>query len=176
MPATVSPLNRVVVDGKFFRAGAMKFHAKGVTYGPFAPNAQNEMFASPEQTARDFQQIQELGANLLRVYYAPPIWLLDLAAQYQLRVFIDIPWPKHLCFLDSQRSRDEARQTVQMAVAASKGHPAVFGYSVVNETSAEIVRGRGVRAFERFFESLFDEAQPIHPAGPLCSPSFPPPE
>jgi len=169
-------LNRPVVGGKFFRAGARKFHVKGITYGPFAPNAQNEMFASPEQTARDFQQIQELGANLLRVYYAPPIWLLDLAARYQLRVLIDIPWAKHLCFLDSQRSRDEARQTVRRAVSASRAHPAVFGYSVVNEISAEIVRWSGVAAVERFIESLVDEAKAIDPECLCTFTSFPPTE
>ena len=63
---------RVGVDGKFFRLGAEKFYVKGVTYGPFAPNAEQEMFASRAQTARDFAQIRELGANLVRVYYVPP--------------------------------------------------------------------------------------------------------
>ena len=60
---------------------ARKFHVKGITYGPFAPNAQGEAFASPEQTARDLQQISELGAIVLRVYHVPPRWFLDLAAE-----------------------------------------------------------------------------------------------
>ena len=72
--------DRVSVDGKFFRLGARKFHVKGITYGPFAPNAEGEMFAPPEQTARDLQQIADLGANVLRVYHVPPRWFLDLAA------------------------------------------------------------------------------------------------
>ena len=33
---------RVTVDGKFFRLGGRKFYPKGVTYGPFAPNASGE--------------------------------------------------------------------------------------------------------------------------------------
>ena len=53
--------------------------------------------------ARDFAQIRELGANLLRVYHVPAKWFLDLAAEHKLKVLVDIPWNKHLCFLDSAR-------------------------------------------------------------------------
>ena len=80
MQAAESVSNRVTVDGKFFRLGDGKFFPKGVSYGPFAPNADFEPFASPEQTARDFVQIRELNANVIRVYYVPPRWLLNLAA------------------------------------------------------------------------------------------------
>src|SRR2546423_683713 len=153
--------SRVSIDGKFFRVGDKKFHVKGLTYGPFAPNDRGETFASPEQTARDFQQIVGLGANLLRVYYVPPRWFLDLASEHGLKVLIDIPWAKHLCFLDSKKSQEQARQTVQAAVGACKGHPAVFAFSVVNEISAEIVRWSGVAKVERFINSLIDEAKSI---------------
>src|SRR5262245_47755537 len=74
--------HRVKVDGKFFRLSSHKFYVKGITYGPFAPNGNGEFFASPEQTGRDFKLIAELGANVIRVYYVPPKWLLDLAAQH----------------------------------------------------------------------------------------------
>ena len=57
--ATHAVTERVRVDGKFFRAGESKFYVKGVTYGPFAPNANGESFASIEQTVRDFRQITE---------------------------------------------------------------------------------------------------------------------
>src|SRR5580765_7538913 len=112
-PPATSP--RVVVDGKFFRVGGEKFYVKGITYGPFAPNARGEMFPEPDQARRDFAQIHELGANVLRVYYVPPVWLLDLAAKHELKVFVDIPWPKHLCFLDSEAAQAAARRTVREA-------------------------------------------------------------
>src|SRR5688572_30425024 len=144
--------SRVTVDGKFFRLGGRKFYLKGLTYGPFAPNEQNEMFPSREQTARDFKQINELGANLLRLYDVPPRWLLDLAAQHELKLLIDIPWAKQLCFLDSASAREQARQAVREAVVTCKAHPAVFAYSVVNEIPAEIVRWSGVRRVTEFIE------------------------
>src|SRR5512138_2371528 len=100
---------RVSVDGKFFRLGGNKFYVKGVAYGPFAPNAAGQPFVSPEQTASDFVQIRELGANLIRIYAVPGQWFLDLAAQHGLKVLIDIPWSKDFCFLDSAVSRQEAR-------------------------------------------------------------------
>ena len=173
---TSSSRERVRVDGKFFRLGHRKFHVKGITYGPFAPNANGEMFASPEQTTRDFKQIVELGANVIRVYYAPPPWLLNLASEYGLKVLVDVPWPKHLCFLDSERSQDEARETVRQAVRACGGHPAVFAFSVVNEISAEIVRWSGVARVEAFIDDLVAEAKALDPDCLCTFTSFPPTE
>jgi beta-galactosidase/beta-glucuronidase len=142
--------DRVRVDGKFFRAGSRKFYVKGVTYGPFAANANGEMFPNPEQARRDLMQLQQLGANVLRVYYVPPRWFLDLLHEHDLKVLVDIPWAKHLCFLDSPASRTDARQTVRAAVAACKDHPAVFAFSVVNEISADIIRWSGVTEVQDF--------------------------
>ena len=110
MAVAVSSRSRVSVDGKFFRLGEKKFYVKGVAYGPFAPNAAGEPFASPEQTARDFAQIRELGANLIRVYHVPAKWFLDLARQHELQVLVDIPWNKQLCFLDSPQAQVPSRR------------------------------------------------------------------
>ena len=131
---------RVQVDGKFFRLGGRKFYVKGVTYGPFAPNSHGEFFRSMEGTIQDFRVINELGANVLRVYYVPPKWFLDLALEHGLRVLVDVPWNKHLCFLDSEETRREARDAVRKAAEVCARHPAVFAISVVNEIPPDIVR------------------------------------
>ena len=176
MAALSTSASRVNVDGKFFRLDGKKFYAKGLTYGPFAPNEQKEMFPSREQSARDFLQIRELGANLLRVYYAPPRWFLDLAAEHQLKVLVDVPWPKHLCFLESEKTRTEARDAVRRAVEDCQRHPAIFAYSVANEIPAEIVRWSGVRAVTDFVEDLVEVARSVD-ADCLCTfTSFPPTE
>src|ERR1051325_3378254 len=114
----------VSVDGKFFRFRGEKFFVRGVTYGPFAPDAQGETFASREQTVRDFIQVKELGANVLRVYYVPPRWFLDLAEEHGLKVLIDVPWEKHRCFLETYEMREAARACVRAAATACHGHPA----------------------------------------------------
>ena len=167
---------RVRVDGKFFRLGAQKYFVKGVTYGPFAPDAKGEMFPPPEQARRDLAQIKSLSANVLRVYHVPPRWFLDLLTEYGLKVLIDIPWAKHLCFLDSAASQAEARRQVRDAVSACKGHTAVFAFSVVNEISAEIVRWSGVRRVQKFINQLVDEAKAIDPQCLCTFTSFPPTE
>ena len=167
---------RVRADGKFFRLGERKFHLKGVTYGPFAPNNDGEPFATPEQTRRDFAQIRELGANILRIYEVPPRWFLDLADDCGLKLLVDIPWNKHRCFLDSEKSRDEARAAIEGAVRSGAAHPAIFAWSVVNEIPPDIVRWSGARAVEEFVEELIDLAKATDPNCLCTMGNFPPTE
>jgi GT2 family glycosyltransferase len=154
---------RVSVDGKFFRRGAEKLYLKGVSYGPFAPGTDGQPFASAEQTAADFALTKELGANLLRIYHVPPRWFLDLAAQHDLLVLIDIPWNKHLVFLDDPGRRAAARQAVCHAVLACAHHPAVFAYSVGNEIPPDVVRWSGAARVADFIDELVTEAKRIDP-------------
>ncbi len=175
MAVAASSQPRVVVDGKFFRLGEEKFYVKGIAYGPFAPDAQGQPFATPEQTARDLANIRESGANLIRVYHVPPHWFLDLARHHELKVLVDIPWDKHLCF-DSEQRRDEARETVRRAVRACAQHPAIFAYSVANEIPPDIVRWIGPAAVADFIDALIGEAKQADP-GCLCTfTNFPPTE
>jgi glycosyltransferase involved in cell wall biosynthesis len=167
---------RPCVDGKFFRVGERKFHVKGVAYGPFGPGVGGDFFPNPDQALRDLDRIQELGANVLRVYYPPPRWFLDQAESHGLKVLVDIPWNKHLCVLDSESAKDQARETVQNAVLACARHPAVFAYSVANEIAPDVVRWSGTRAVEEFIDELIAIAKAADP-GCLCAfTSYPPTE
>jgi glycosyltransferase involved in cell wall biosynthesis len=176
MAESVSSRQRVSVDGKFFRRGAQKFYAKGLAYGPFAPNAQGEPFASPEQTARDFERIRETGANVVRIYHVPPRWFLDLAVEHDLLLLIDIPWDKHLCFLDSDATLAAAREAVRHAVYACARHPAVFAYSVGNEIRPDIVRWSGEQKVAEFIDELVLEAKQVDPECLCTYANYPPTE
>lgn len=167
---------RVRTDGKSFRLGDEKFYIKGVAYGPLGPNDRGEPFASLEQTGRDFAQITELGANLVRVYNPPPRWFLDLASDYQLKVLIDIPWNKHLCFLESESERAEVRDTVRRALRKCGRHPAIFAYSLANEIPPDIVRWSGARAVERFIDELVAVAKETDPTCLCTFTNYPPTE
>ena len=167
---------RVRVDGKFFRLGEEKFYLKGVTYGPFQPHEGEDYFASLERTADDFWLIRELGANLVRIYHVPPTWLLDLATEHGLKLLIDIPWPKQRCFLDSEKSKEEARSAVRDAVKQCRGHAAVFAYSVVNEVPPDIARWSGAGALTEFIEELIDVAKVEDPDCLCTFANFPPTE
>ena len=167
---------RVSVDGKFFRLGAKKFYVKGVVYGPFPPNAAGQPFASVEQTAIDFAQIRELGANLIRVYHVPAKWFLDLAAQHDLKVLIDIPWNKQLCFLDAQEHREAACGAVRRTVYACGRHPAIFAFSIANEIPSDIVRWSGAKAVANFIDDLIHEAKRADPECLCTFTNYPPTE
>src|SRR6476620_5439873 len=164
---------RAGVDGKFFRLGSRKFYVKGVSYGPFAPNSAGQTFASPEQTGVDFAKIQELGANLIRVYHAPPKWFLDLALQHDLRILLDVPWNKHVRFMDSRQERDNAREAVRRAVIGCARHPAIFALSVANEIPADMVRWSGAKAVAEFIDELLLEAKRLDPELLCTYTSFP---
>ena len=45
----------------------------------------------------------QLGANCLRIYTPPPKWLLDLAQEMGLKIFLDVAWPKNLTFIGDEQ-------------------------------------------------------------------------
>lgn len=176
MPPQSTRQDRIQVDGKFFRLGGSKFYVKGVSYGPFAPNSQGEFFPSVEQTVRDLEQITDLGANVLRLYYVPPQWFLDLVLERGLRVLVDVPWNKHLCFLDSDETREEALSAVRSAAEKCARHPAVFAISVVNEIPPDIVRWSGAREIAAFIQELVNEVKAVDSACLCTFGNYPPTE
>ena len=176
MSVSTTNSSRVRVYGKFFRIDDRKLYVKGVTYGPFKPDQEGDHFPSPDQTRRDFSQIQQLGANLLRVYFVPPGWFLDMAEAHQLRLLVDIPWNKHLCFLDSEKTRSEARVAVAKAAGACGSHPAVFALSLVNEIPPDIVRWSGAAAVADFIDELACLAKKADPQCLCTFGNFPPTE
>ena len=68
---------RIRAVAKFFFEGERKFFVKGVTYGPFRPDADGHYLGSAEKARRDMLQMRELGINVARVYHLPPRWFLD---------------------------------------------------------------------------------------------------
>jgi O-antigen biosynthesis protein len=176
MPDHPCTQERVRTDGKFFRLGQDKFYVKGFCYGPFNSNSAGEPFPSAEQAGRDFALIRQLGGNCLRIYYPPPAWFLDLALENELRLLVDIPWNKHLCFLDQPSTRLEATETVRKAAALCARHPALFAISVVNEIPPDIVRWNGRERTGRFIDLLVDAVKEIAPDCLCTFGNFPPTE
>ena len=91
------PDARVRVDGKRLTRHGRGFRVQGVTYGPFArpgwrPAAGADRVATTSPDA-------DAQVNALRTYHIRGSFLGSPGARPS--VFIDVPWPKHLCFLDS---------------------------------------------------------------------------
>ena len=166
----------VRVRAKFFFEGDKKFFIKGVTYGPFAPDENGEYFGSPEGAARDLDLMVEAGVNLVRIYYVPPRWFLDLCEKRHIRALISIPWAEHLEFLKDAKIRNEAKNAVRDGVSKNAGHPAVFGYLVGNEIPSTMVRWLGARQVTEFVEQLIAIGRAADPRALFSYASYPPTE
>ncbi len=166
----------VRVRAKFFFEGEKKFFIKGVTYGPFAPDENGEYFGTPEGAARDLDLMVESGVNLVRIYYVPPRWFLDLCEKRHIRALISIPWAEHLEFLKDAKIRNEAKKAVREGVSKNAGHPAVFGYLVGNEIPSTMVRWLGARQVTEFVEQLIAIGRAADPRALFSYASYPPTE
>ncbi|MFO0810208.1 MAG: glycosyltransferase [Gemmataceae bacterium] len=174
-PAAVPPAreSRLCVDGKFFARGDERVRVHGVTYGPFAPDAAGEPFPDPRRTAADFAAMRTAGIDAIRTYHLPPPRVLDAAGEAGLGVFIDVPWPKHLCFLDSNKAQARARKLVGETAALGRRFPCVAAVSVGNEIPPNVVRWHGRRRVERFLADLCDVAKEADPEGLVTYANFP---
>ena len=175
-PGVLLPVERVLTDGKFFRLGSKKFYPKGVTYGPFKPDAEGHQFPDRPQVERDFALLKELNANCLRVYHVPPRWFLDLAQEHGLKLLVECNWPKHTCFLDDPEAMESARRVTREVAEALAGHPAVFAIVLANEIPPDIARWYGAPRIERFVDELAMIVKAVDPQRLVTMASFPPTE
>ncbi len=151
------------VEGKFFALAGRRVVLRGVTYGPFAPDAEGALFPSQEQALADIQLLQRSGVNLLRCYTVPPMWFFDLAANHEISLFVDIPWNYQLAFLDEAHHAEEAIRSVREGVETFGDHPALFAICVANEIPPDIVRWSGPTRVGRFLDELIGVAKAIAP-------------
>src|SRR4051812_45624972 len=128
-----TPTLRPVVRGKFLFLGEEKLLIRGVTYGPFRPEADGSEYHTKAQVLRDFSKMAGAGVNTVRVYTVPPRWLLDGALFHGLRVLVGLPWEQHVTFLDDADRAADIVKRVREAVRTCAGHPALLAYAVGNE-------------------------------------------
>jgi GT2 family glycosyltransferase len=160
-PAAAS--GRVQAAGKFFELDGRKWYLKGLTYGPFAPNRARLHLPEVAQMRADFAQMKALGANCFRVYHRPPRWVLDLALEHDLRVFVDVPWEKHRCFFEDWSAQRKARAEARRTARKLGDHPALFAISVANEFPSDVVRFYGGARVARFVDELVDTVKQQSP-------------
>ncbi len=164
---------RPSAPGKFLYAGDQKLWVRGVTYGTFRPSADGALFPAPAIVRRDFAQIAAAGFNAVRTYTAPSPWLLDVAADYGLRVLAGLWWPQHVTFLDDRRRARSIERALRSTVRQYADHPALLALSIGNEIPAPIVRWHGAPAIERHLRSLYDAAKEIDPGALVTYVNYP---
>ncbi|HUF08263.1 MAG TPA: glycosyltransferase [Rhodothermales bacterium] len=172
-PIGLPRTNRPQVRGKFLYWGGRKHYVRGVTYGTFRPNSDNDLFPEPDVAFRDLSLIAASGFNAVRTYTTPPEWLFDQLEATGLRAMIGIPWEQHIAFLDSRKRARSIRHTVRECVASCRRHRAVLSYAIGNEIPASIVRWHGRQAVTRFLETLYLETKDVDPDGLVTYVNYP---
>jgi O-antigen biosynthesis protein len=145
---------------------------RGVTYGTFRPR-DGLPFPTPDRVRHDFEAMAEAGANALRTYVPPPLWLLDLAGEHGLKVMAGLAWEQHVAFLDDPKLARGIAAKVGLQVRECEAHPALLCYAVGNEIPAPIVRWHGKGKVEKFLERLHWEAKTADPEGLFTYVNYP---
>jgi GT2 family glycosyltransferase len=171
--ASVKTSKRPCVQGKFIFCGSEKLYIRGVTYGPFRPEADGSEYHSPDMVERDFAEMAANGLNAVRTYTVPPRWLLDAAQRHGLRVMVGLPWEQHVAFLDDTKRVRSIEERVRAGVRACAGHPAVLCYTIGNEIPAPIVRWYGHRRVAYFLKRLYRATKAEDPDGLVTYVNYP---
>jgi len=166
---------RPTIRGKSFFVGSQKFVARGVTYGPFRPDADGYAYHTPDVVSRDFAMMAAAGINTVRTYTCPPRWLLDVAAEHGLRVMVGVglAGEQQSAFLADPAKVRAVRERCARDVRSCAGHPAVLAYAIGNEIPASIVRWHGRRRVERFLRSLYHIAKEQDAGGLVTYVNYP---
>jgi O-antigen biosynthesis protein len=168
---------RVRIDGRFFSRGDERLLMRGVTYGPFSPTENRSPFPARRAVRRDCCDIVSAGFNSLRTYHVPPPWFLDAVSETpELGILVDVPWAKHVCFLDSAEARRDARHAIREAANLGRNYPCVMAYSICNEISPDVIRWHGRKRVEKFLAELMDAAKQADPHGLVTFANYPPAE
>src|SRR5262249_38349327 len=134
-------------------------------------------FPPPDRVGDDFARMHDAGVNAVRTYHLPPEWFLRLADEQGIAVFIDVPWAKHLCFLDSGQARRDAREAVRRAAERGRRIAGALGAAAAGTGAPPgAARCTGARRVERFLAELRDAAKQADPAGLVTYASYPPTE
>jgi GT2 family glycosyltransferase len=163
---------RSQIHGRSILTEGRKLHVRGVTYGTFRPSGEFQ-FPPLETVRRDFEAMAEAGANALRTYVPPPLWLLDLANQCGLKVMVGLAWEQHVAFLDDPERVRGILAKVGRQVRECEAHPAILCYALGNEIPAPIVRWHGKSKIERFLEQLYREGKAADPEGLFTYVNYP---
>src|SRR5688572_14078902 len=121
----------------------------------------------------DSSDITSQGFNSVRTYTTPPLWVLDAAERFGLRVMVGLPWEQHVDFLDDRKRADDIENRVRAAVQACAGHPAVLCFAIGNEIPSPVVRWLGAQRVERFLKRLYNAVKQVDPAALVTYVNYP---
>ena len=155
------PSGRVGVDGKAFRVNDETFRFRGVTYGTFAPREDGALFPQREQVKLDLAAMRESGFTVVRTYTAPPDDLVELAADWDLRIMADVfyaDW-RYLVGASRRQQREivtNARRAVRDTARRFADSEQLVALSLGNEVPADVLRWFGVKNIAGIIDELVE--------------------
>jgi O-antigen biosynthesis protein len=154
--------------GKQFRAGTELFTVRAVTYGTFRPRTDDERFPDRNVVKQDFDAIAAAGFNTVRTYTLPPDDVVELAADWGLRLLAGVfseDW-RYLVGASARQRRGLARAArTQVGEAARRlaGNEHVLGIVLGNELPADVVRWVGTARAVDLINGLADAVAEADP-------------
>jgi O-antigen biosynthesis protein len=160
--------DRVRVDGKFFAVGADRFSLRGVTYGTFRPRQDGSRFPEREQVKLDFAAMHEAGFTTVRTYTPPPDDVIDLAADWGLRIlagafYTDWRYQIGQSRREQRRIAEEAARIVRETARQLAGNEQVLALSLGNEVPADVLRWLGTDRVAHTIRELADVVREVDP-------------
>ncbi len=140
---------RLRVDGRFLALGDERIFLKGVTFGPFPPDAALD-------PAVEFPRIAACGFNAIRVYTGADQHLLDSAHENGLLVLLGLPWDWNRDLLAEPRLRTEGTLRLLEFLRVHGSHPALGALLVANEIPSDLARWMGPAKVCEALEDLID--------------------
>ena len=148
---------RVSVKGKFFFVGDKKFYVKGVTYGAFEPDEDDNEYFDLDKIEFDFALMASYGINTVRIpHTTPPRSLLDIAHKYRLKVMIGLSAEQYVGYLIDKKDAPDIDQLIRDKLKEVIGHPALLCIAIGNEIPAAVVRWIGRKKVERYIKRIFE--------------------
>lgn len=164
-PASAAHRGSLRAEGPWLRNEAgEKVLLRGVTYGPFKPNAQGHPWPEEKQMRADFAHLRALGFDSIRVYEPPTDAVLQACEDHQLWILCGIPWTQHVDFLAEKSVAEDARQKIVTEARRLGTHPSVAAILVGNEIETTLVRWMGPERVLAFVESLIAAAKEAAPS------------
>jgi GT2 family glycosyltransferase len=161
-------MGRLSADGSALMLDGSPYPLRGVSYGTFRRRPDGFALPESDRMKRDCIAIAEAGFNTIRTYEEPSIDLLDLAADWNLKILAGVHYDdwRSLVGASARQRRQaavDARRQVGEAARRLADDERVAAMVLGNELPADVVRWVGHRAVADLLRSLADTVADVDP-------------
>jgi len=103
----------------------------------------------------------------------PPVWLLDAAARWGLRVLTSLAVERFAGYLADSRVPPDVERTMCKSLEQVAGHPAILCHAIGNEIPAPMVRWLGRARVERYLGRMCRLVKSVDPEAMVTYANYP---